>query len=130
MFDRFSMRSVLLAAALPIALLGCDDDPAPTAPDPVDVVATAEAAGTFTTLVAALEAANLRATLEGAPVDARTVVRSAAGRVVFDGPTGGRDLDVALTPGRYDVAVTARDGDAAAARRLTASIEAQGSVHP
>src|SRR4051794_10011297 len=55
------------AAALAIGggLTGCSDDEAGPAP-PKDIVATASAAGTFNTLVAALGAADLTATLQSA----------------------------------------------------------------
>ena len=57
------LRMTLLAS-LAFVAVGCDDDDDMMAPAAVDLVATAEAAGTFNTLVAALEAAGLRATLE------------------------------------------------------------------
>ncbi|MGI9628956.1 MAG: fasciclin domain-containing protein [Longimicrobiales bacterium] len=62
---RMLLRCSLLALA-PFGALACGDD-TPTEmmdPAPVDLVATAEGAGTFTTLVAALEATDLRTTLE------------------------------------------------------------------
>jgi transforming growth factor-beta-induced protein len=69
----------LLAALL--ALAGCDDDPSPvqpqTDPDPLNIVETAEAAGSFSTLLTALDVAGLDSVLEGpgpftvfAPTDA------------------------------------------------------------
>ena len=57
------LRMTLLAS-LAFVAVGCDDDDDMMTPAAVDLVATAEAAGTFNTLVAALEAAGLRATLE------------------------------------------------------------------
>ena len=53
-----------LAAAMAFVMIGCDDDDDMMTPVAVDIVATAEDAGTFNTLVAALEAASLRTTLE------------------------------------------------------------------
>ncbi len=66
-----------MVASLAFAAAACDDDEDMMTPQAVDLVATAEAAGSFNTLVAALEAAGLRATLESggpytvfAPTDA------------------------------------------------------------
>lgn len=56
-----SITRTLLLCGL-AAAVACDDDEV-TTPDAVDIVATAEAAGSFNTLVAALEAASLRTTL-------------------------------------------------------------------
>lgn len=53
-----------LTAALAFVAVGCDDDDDMMTPTAVDIVATAEGAGTFNTLVAALDAAGLRSTLE------------------------------------------------------------------
>jgi len=66
-----------MLVSLAFVATACDDDDDMTTPQAVDLVATAEAAGTFNTLVAALEAAGLRTTLESggpytvfAPTDA------------------------------------------------------------
>ncbi|MBT8211871.1 MAG: fasciclin domain-containing protein, partial [Acidimicrobiia bacterium] len=53
-----------LMATLAFVAVGCDDDDDMMTPAAVDIVATAEAAGSFNTLVAALDAAGLRTTLE------------------------------------------------------------------
>ena len=54
-----------VALAPGVGLSGCSDDDAGTS-SPKDIVATASAAGTFDTLVAALGAADLTATMESA----------------------------------------------------------------
>ena len=62
MFNRFA-----LAAVLSLGLVACSDDDTMTAtgPEPsLDIVETASAAGTFDTLVAAIQAADLVATLK------------------------------------------------------------------
>lgn len=61
--NRFTRWSLL--AAMAFVMVGCDDDEM-MSPTTVDIVATAESAGSFNTLVAALEAADLRTTLETA----------------------------------------------------------------
>ena len=76
----FRTEGVLLVTLDPqgAALAGCSDDDLPLAPEPLpDIVDTAVAAGQFTTLAAALEAADLVGTLKGdgpftvfAPTDA------------------------------------------------------------
>lgn len=73
------MKTTLRLAMLGLLLIqavGCDDD-SKDAATKKDIVATAEGAGTFTTLVAALNAADLTTTLKGtgpftvfAPTDA------------------------------------------------------------
>jgi uncharacterized surface protein with fasciclin (FAS1) repeats len=73
------MKTTLRLAMLGLLLIqavGCDDDSNDTAAKK-DIVATAEGAGTFTTLVAAVNAADLATTLKGtgpftvfAPTDA------------------------------------------------------------
>jgi uncharacterized surface protein with fasciclin (FAS1) repeats len=74
------MKTTLRLAMLGLVLfqaVGCDDDSKDMAATKKDIVATAEGAGTFTTLVAALNAAELTTTLKGtgpftvfAPTDA------------------------------------------------------------
>jgi uncharacterized surface protein with fasciclin (FAS1) repeats len=59
------LGSFAVALAFGGGLTGCSDDDAAPAP-PKDIVATASAAGTFNTLVAALGAADLTATLQSA----------------------------------------------------------------
>jgi uncharacterized surface protein with fasciclin (FAS1) repeats len=78
MINRFGEQMVLVAFAVSMLVTGvaCDsEDDAQT--QKKNIVATAEAAGTFSTLVTAIGAADLRATLEGpgpftvfAPTDA------------------------------------------------------------
>jgi len=70
------MGSFAVALVTSVGLAGCDDD-TPSTGAPKDIVATADAAGTFDTLVAALGAAELTATLQSggpftvfAPTDA------------------------------------------------------------
>ena len=61
---RFTRQLSALALALPLAFGACDDDPVMPEPTP-DIVDTAVAAGSFQTLVAAVEAAGLVETLKG-----------------------------------------------------------------
>ena len=59
------LRTLALAALIPFALVACDDDD-PIAPQPLDdIVDTAVAAGSFQTLVAAVQAADLVDVLKG-----------------------------------------------------------------
>lgn len=56
--------SLAVGAALVFGTACDDDSTTPVTPEAVDLVSTAEAAGTFNTLIAALEATDLRVTLE------------------------------------------------------------------
>lgn len=66
----------LVAVLLPLTVMACDETTAPEAME-MDIVDTAAAAGSFSTLIAAVQAAGLEATLRGpgpftvfAPTDA------------------------------------------------------------
>ena len=63
----FSRRFTAATAILSIAVVSaaCSDDDEPTAPVPGTIVEVAAGAGTFNTLVAAVEAAGLAGTLSG-----------------------------------------------------------------
>jgi uncharacterized surface protein with fasciclin (FAS1) repeats len=60
-----TIRMMMLSATL-IGVVACDDDDTKTTGGQSDVVATADAAGSFETLVAAIRAAELETTLKGA----------------------------------------------------------------
>ena len=62
--NRISRAALLLAAPLVFAACG-DDDEGMMAPEVFNLVETAEAAGSFTTLITALDATGLTAALEG-----------------------------------------------------------------
>ncbi len=75
----FSTKRAAAAAvlALSLGLAACDDDPVAPAPAQLNIVETAVAAGSFNTLVAAVQAAGLESALTGpgpftvfAPTDA------------------------------------------------------------
>jgi uncharacterized surface protein with fasciclin (FAS1) repeats len=61
--NRISRAALLLAAPLMFAACG-DDDPI-AMPDPLNIVETAQEAGSFTTLITALDATGLTSALEG-----------------------------------------------------------------
>jgi len=69
MFRRAYRSSLiaLMAVVLPLGVAACDSDPSPVAPpEDLDIIETAAEAGTFQTLLAAVEAAGLNSTLQGA----------------------------------------------------------------
>lgn len=68
MFRRAYRSSLiaLMAVALPLGVAACDSDSNPlTPPEDLNIIETAAEAGTFQTLLAAVEAAGLTSTLEG-----------------------------------------------------------------
>lgn len=68
MFSRKTFGLALLALA-PVTVAACDDDADDVMqPQVVNLVETAQAAGSFTTLIAALDATGLRSTLESGGV--------------------------------------------------------------
>ena len=60
-----TIRMMMLSATL-VGVVACDDDGDKTTAGQSDIVATADAAGSFDTLVAAVRAADLETTLKGA----------------------------------------------------------------
>jgi len=56
----------LMAALLPLGIVACDSDSSPvTPPESLNIIETAADAGTFQTLIAAVDAAGLTSTLQG-----------------------------------------------------------------
>ncbi len=102
-----------LAAALVLPLTACDDDDPAGPEDPLDIVEVAESAGTFTTLVNALESAGLTSTLQGdgpftvfAPSDAAfaTLPAAALNRITSDVDLLTRVLTYHVVPGEFRAA--------------------------
>lgn len=122
-----------------VAMIGltaaCDDDPVEIIP--LDIVETAQAAGSFTTLLAALEAADLTATLKGpgpytvfAPTDAAfsNLPAGTVEALLQDIPTLTSILTYHVVPGRVPAAQVVTLTEAETVNGASVSISVAGST--